>query len=71
MLPAVRVLENIAGALSVLWHVLLVFYQVLEQKICRHKTRRALTKLNSWQLEDIGISEDQRRRELAKWFWQE
>ncbi|WP_417809082.1 DUF1127 domain-containing protein [Thioclava sp.] len=33
------------------------------------RTRRALSKLNHNQLEDIGVSRSAQRQELTKWFW--
>lgn len=35
----------------------------------RHQTRRALAELEPFQLEDIGLTEAQRAREVRKWFW--
>ena len=37
----------------------------------RAVTRRHLSWLDARGLADIGLDEDARRRELAKWFWQE
>ena len=71
LIPAIRVLNNIAGVVSVSWCFAQVFYGVLDQKVNRHQTRRALITLNTQQLDDIGISDEQRRQELAKWFWQD
>lgn len=36
----------------------------------RYGTRRQLRRLAPHLLDDIGLSEAQRRRECAKWFWQ-
>lgn len=36
----------------------------------RAATRRALRELEPWQLADTGRTENERRRECAKWFWQ-
>lgn len=71
LFPAIRVLGNLADALSVAWQFGRVFYQVLDQKVCRHQTRSGLSKLHAQLLDDIGISEEQRKQELAKWFWQD
>ncbi len=37
----------------------------------RMRTRRHLRALEGHRLRDIGISEAERHRECAKWFWQE
>ncbi len=37
----------------------------------RLKTRRRLRELDARLLADVGITEAERRRECAKWFWQE
>ncbi|MBZ8135037.1 DUF1127 domain-containing protein [Afifella sp. IM 167] len=39
--------------------------------IRRSRERRQLAELPSFRLADIGIEEAERRRECAKWFWQE
>src|SRR5262245_32157953 len=36
----------------------------------RCKTRRRLRELGARELDDIGLTESQRRRECTKWFWQ-
>ncbi|WP_026380510.1 DUF1127 domain-containing protein [Afifella pfennigii] len=36
----------------------------------RARQRRQLAELPPWRLADIGISEAERRRECAKWFWE-
>jgi uncharacterized protein YjiS (DUF1127 family) len=36
----------------------------------RLKTRRRLQELDARELADVGITERERRRECAKWFWQ-
>jgi uncharacterized protein YjiS (DUF1127 family) len=36
----------------------------------RLKTRRGLHELDARELDDIGLTERQRQRECAKWFWQ-
>jgi uncharacterized protein YjiS (DUF1127 family) len=36
----------------------------------RIRTRRRLTELDPRQLDDVGSSEPEGRRECAKWFWQ-
>jgi uncharacterized protein YjiS (DUF1127 family) len=36
----------------------------------RLKTRRRLHELDARELDDIGLTERQRQRECAKWFWQ-
>lgn len=36
----------------------------------RLRTRTVLRELDARGLEDIGLSEDDRQRECAKWFWQ-
>jgi uncharacterized protein YjiS (DUF1127 family) len=36
----------------------------------RSRTRRAFAELDARGLADIGLSESQRHRECAKWFWQ-
>jgi uncharacterized protein YjiS (DUF1127 family) len=36
----------------------------------RVRTRQQLRVLDAAQLDDIGRSEAERRRECAKWFWQ-
>jgi len=36
----------------------------------RVRSRRHLRALEQYRLADIGLSEDDRRREGAKWFWQ-
>jgi uncharacterized protein YjiS (DUF1127 family) len=36
----------------------------------RARTRRHLRALEPHRLTDIGLSDDDRRREGAKWFWQ-
>jgi uncharacterized protein YjiS (DUF1127 family) len=36
----------------------------------RIATRRHLRALETHRLDDIGLSEADRRRECAKWFWQ-
>jgi uncharacterized protein YjiS (DUF1127 family) len=37
----------------------------------RATTRRALQQLEAPQLDDIGLTERERRSECAKWFWQD
>jgi uncharacterized protein YjiS (DUF1127 family) len=37
----------------------------------RATTRRALQDLQAPQLDDIGLTERDRKRESTKWFWQE
>lgn len=37
----------------------------------RLKTRRRLGQLDAAALADVGITEAQRQRECAKWFWQD
>ncbi len=37
----------------------------------RLKTRRRLRDLDARLLADVGVTEVERRRECAKWFWQE
>jgi uncharacterized protein YjiS (DUF1127 family) len=37
----------------------------------RAATRRALHRLQARDLEDVGLTERDRRHECAKWFWQE
>jgi uncharacterized protein YjiS (DUF1127 family) len=37
----------------------------------RFKTRRQLRKLDARLLDDVGLSEAERRHECAKWFWRE
>lgn len=39
--------------------------------LMRLKTRRRLRELDARLLADVGITEAERRRECAKWFWQE
>ena len=34
------------------------------------RTRAALSDLDQHQLSDVGITNDQQRREVAKWFWE-
>lgn len=36
----------------------------------RHRTRLQLRALDAHDLQDIGLSESQRDRECARWFWQ-
>jgi uncharacterized protein YjiS (DUF1127 family) len=36
----------------------------------REHTRRALAALDARALADIGLSENDRRRECARWFWE-
>lgn len=38
--------------------------------LMRLKTRRQLRDLDARLLADVGITEAERRRECAKWFWQ-
>jgi len=38
--------------------------------LVRAKTRGRLHELDTRELEDIGLTEGQRGRECAKWFWQ-
>jgi uncharacterized protein YjiS (DUF1127 family) len=39
--------------------------------LMRLKTRRRLRHLDARLLADVGITEAERRRECAKWFWQD
>jgi uncharacterized protein YjiS (DUF1127 family) len=39
--------------------------------LTRLKTRRRLRELDAAALADVGITEDERQRECAKWFWQD
>lgn len=36
----------------------------------RSATRRRLQDLDKRRLDDVGLTETERRRECAKWFWQ-
>ncbi|HZP79562.1 MAG TPA: DUF1127 domain-containing protein [Pseudolabrys sp.] len=36
----------------------------------RQRQRNALAELNDHMLKDIGISREEARREVGKWFWQ-
>lgn len=35
----------------------------------RHRTRRALAKLEDWQLKDVGLTQEQANTETARVFW--
>ncbi len=47
------------------------FFGLVLRAIERARQRRQLAVLAPWQLADIGVSEEERRRECAKRFWQD
>jgi len=49
------------------------FSAVIRRWIARSRQRQALSELaerNDYLLKDIGVTQDEARREAAKWFWQ-
>ncbi len=44
---------------------------VVSAWVARWLRRRELARLETYRLPDIGMSEAERRRECAKWFWQQ
>ena len=64
---SVRLGRRHAGSRA--WRLLLTF----RVWIARHQQRKALgdvAECNAHLLKDIGLSDEQARREAAKWFWQ-
>ena len=47
------------------------FIKTIQTWKSRHQTRRALANLDTHMLQDIGVSEEERRAEVKKSFWEE
>lgn len=41
----------------------------LQGRLAKHRSRRALARLDGRLLDDVGITEKQRQRELSRGFW--
>jgi uncharacterized protein YjiS (DUF1127 family) len=54
-------------SLDALWHACATRLSIW---VHRAVTRQTLCELDARTLADIGCTEDERRRECAKWFWQ-